>query len=244
MAIQRAQGGDLGQAGRGDPGRVGSPVAQVHLGVEHPHRLHHPRRRPGVQPVGVRHGERPRQRVLRRGVDLRLDRSGGSAAEVRRLAGERRGRLGGDLQPVGPSGGGDGRHDQAFHQRRRAEDHPCAELLVEQFESELGGQHGTAEVHQHDHTGAGVGHGHGFQDLRRIGSERGVVQPGGRLDAHRPAVQHLAGQRNRGAGQRPAVRDDDQADEAGRFGLGSGRHDAPLSRRPAGARRSRRRPRP
>ena len=46
----------------------------------------------------------------------------------------------------------------------------------------------------------------------RVGAERRLVEPGGHLDPQRAAVQHLGGQRDRGAGQRPAVGDDDQSD--------------------------------
>ena len=51
----------------------------------------------------------------------------------------------------------------------------------------------------------------------RVGAERRLVEPGGHLDPHRAAVQHLRRQRDRGPRQRAAVGDDDQAD-AGRSG--------------------------
>ena len=45
-----------------------------------------------------------------------------------------------------------------------------------------------------------------------VGAEGRLVQPGGDRDADRLAVHHLLGQGDRGVGQRPAVRDDDEPD--------------------------------
>ena len=48
-----------------------------------------------------------------------------------------------------------------------------------------------------------------------VGAERGVVEAGGDRDADLLAVQHFLSQRDCGAGQRPAVRDDDESDGHG-----------------------------
>ena len=52
----------------------------------------------------------------------------------------------------------------------------------------------------------------GVDDLGGVGAERGVVQPCGDRDANLLAVHHFLGQRHGRTRQRPAVRDDDEAD--------------------------------
>ena len=84
--------------------------------------------------------------------------------------------------------------------------------VVEQVQRQLGAEHGAAEVHQDDDAGGTVDPLDGLLDLHGVGAERRLVEPGRDLDPHRTAVQHLVGQRQRGPRQRPAVRDDDDAD--------------------------------
>jgi hypothetical protein len=210
VAAAHAEGGDLGQAGGIDPGRVGARVANPGPGVAATYLLGQSGGRAGMQSVRVGDDETAGQFVggLRVGGFGR----GGRRAEVGDLAGQRAGCLGGDLGSRRITGGRDGGHHQSLAERGGAQHHPLAHLVVEQFEGEFGGQQRAAQVHQHHGAVTGVGVGHGVDDIGGVGAEGGVVQTRRDGDPDLLAVHHLLGQGDGGAGQRTAVRDDDEAD--------------------------------
>jgi hypothetical protein len=115
---------------------------------------------------------------------------------------------------AGSAGSGHRGDDQPFDERCRAEQHAVGAAIAEQFERELGAEHGTAEIHEHDDAGRAVDLFDGRLDLHGVGAERRVVQSGGNGDARLLAVQHLGGEADRGVGKCAAVRDDDEADAA------------------------------
>ena len=152
--------------------------------------------------------------------ELRLERAIGAGIRLRRLRLPRRSTL-------GPSADSASRATSARpaprprRRRRRpvprpavpGTGHPGPRVVVQEVQGELGAEHRAAEVHQHDDAVRAVGRARSPSAIADgVGAERRLVQPGRDLDPHRPAVQHLAGQRHRGVGQRPAVGDDDQPD--------------------------------
>ena len=200
-------------AGRHRPG-AGGQVAQRDRGVETAHLADQPRSRPGVQAVRVSTVKTaddvvaPRRR--RRGVAAMssgadrwaaLPSSASRASAATSLA-------------AGSAGGGDGGDDEPSTSGAGESSDPLAgRRVVEQVEGELGAEHRAAQVHEHDDAGRAVDLLDGLLDLRRrpcrTWSRRARRRP---RCADRAAVQHLRGQRDRGPGQRPAVRDDDDAD--------------------------------
>ena len=147
-------------------------------------------------------------RRLRRPAFRRRGRRG----EMRRLARQRRRRLRRDLGAVGAAGRGHRRDDEPLDERGRAQEHPGALLVVEQLDGQLGREQRAAEVHQHDDAPALVGGRDRLRDPARVGPEGVRVQARRDLHGHAAAVQHLARQRDRGVGERPAVGDHDDPD--------------------------------
>ena len=213
VAFPDAQRRDLGKACGVDPFGVGAHIAQVDAGVAVTHLVYQPGGGAGVQAVRVLDGEGADQTV----VDRSARGAGvGGLTQLSGLAGQGPAGLGDDLVDRGPTGGGHRGDHQTLDQRRRAQHHPIASIVVEQLQGEFGRQHGAAQIHQHHHAGTLVGGGDGVDDLRSIGAEGGFVEACGDGDAKLLAVHHLLGQRDRGASQRSAVRDDNQPD--GRHG--------------------------
>ena len=173
------------------------------MGVAAAHLLDQPRGWAGMQPVGIRDDEAAGELV---GVAIDIGRGCcRGRPEMADLSGECARGFRGHLASIRSVGRGHSRDHQTFHQGSGTQHHPLTHIVVEQFEREFGGQHRAAEVHQHDDACTLIRRSDGVDDLRSIGPEGGVVEACGDRDADLLAVQHLLGQRHRGAGQRPAV---------------------------------------
>ena len=121
-------------------------------------------------------------------------------------------RLGRDLRRAGAAGRGDRGDDQALDQRRRAE-HAPAPARRGSSRSSASSADSTALPRSIRTTTPAPSSAAVIASTIAVASVPNVVvvEPGGDLDPHLAAVQHLGGQRDRGVGQRPAVRDDDEA---------------------------------
>ena len=214
MSLQGAEGRDLRQAGARDLRAVEGDVAQPDLGVEPAHRLDEQGRGPRVQPVRRPHREHPVRLPLlpRRGVRCGCAVVRLVLTQMTRLRGEGVPRLGGDVGRGGPARGGHRGDDEALDQRRRTEHRALADVVVDQFEGELGGEHRAAQVHQHHHAVTVVGAPQRLADRHRVGAERAVVEPGGDLDRDAAPGQHLPRQGPRRLAEGPAVGDHDEPD--------------------------------
>ncbi len=232
VALLRAERSHPREAARGHGLAAAGAVAEADVGLEPPHRPDQDGRGPGVQPVRPRHLEPPRhlersrrleppcrvgvgvgegvRRVAHVDADGRVRGSGDH--QVRLLGAERAPRLGGHPVPVGTAGRGHGGHAQPLDERSRAQRDALPQGRVEQVERDLGGEHGAAEIHEDDDAGAGVGSGDRVGDADGVGAEAPVVEPRGLLETDVVPVQHHARERDRGAGQGPAVGDDDETD--------------------------------
>ncbi len=212
VPAQRGQRGDPAQASSGDRSAAGGEVAQLDRGVERTDLTDQTGRRAGVQAVRVVDREDTNHLF---GADVARVGCGASRrrGQVTGLSHQRVARLGGDLRPVGSAGRGNGGDDEAFDERGGRECHPVPDgRILEQVERQLRAEHGAAQVHEYDDARRAVGPFDRLHDRDRVGAEGGLVESGGHLDPQHAAVQHLSGQGHRGAGERPAVGDDDQSD--------------------------------
>ncbi len=138
------------------------------------------------------------------------------------LGRERAARLRRDVLALGPARGRHGGHAEPLHQRGGAERHTLPQLGVDQVERQVGGEHGAAEIHEHDHAPPGVRAHDGVGHPDGIGAERPVLEARRHLQPDAVPVEHLRGETDRGLGERPAVRDDDDADGRVRHGTCGG----------------------
>ena len=229
VALPGAERRDTGQAQRVHRAGPGGHVADTDPGVggSGGRRRHEPGGRPGVQ--AVLPGDRDLHGVpvaglvglLRRGR-----RRTRSIAQVGGLGVQPTPGLGGARGQVGPGAGGHRGGDESLDERCRADDDPGGDVGIDHLQRHLGGQHGTAEVHQDQHTGAP---GRVVRPAERLGDGDGVgpgrllVEPGGDLQGRSVVRAHLRREGDGGLRQGAAVRDDDQPDHRGRLTRGSSR---------------------
>lgn len=119
-----------------------------------------------------------------------------------------------DIVEVRSAGRGDDGRDQSLHQRRRADPDPAGQAGIEELQRHLRGQNRAAEVDEDEDAGIGVGGGALDRrgDRGGVGAERRVVQARGDLHPRGPPGGEITGERGGRPGQRPVVRDDDDAD--------------------------------
>jgi hypothetical protein len=133
---------------------------------------------------------------------------------VRGLHADRRPRLGRDLVERGPGAGARGGRDRALDQRRFGkDDSDVVTLGRDHLGSHLGRDDRTSQVHQDQHAGRPSGTLDGRVHQLDVRTDRalGVRHSPGSLD--RDVVPaHLPRQFDHAAGERRAVRDDDEAD--------------------------------
>jgi hypothetical protein len=207
-------------------GRAGSGREVLHHdgGVECGRDLHESGRRTGVQAMGKENRDDRHDHGLAGspGGVIRGRRGSWLRAEVSHLARETGASFRRDRFERHAEFRGDGRRDRAFDERSLAEQDPCATLVTQEVEGQLGREHGAAEIHQHEHAVIGPRSLDRLHDQHRVGTDRmlrcagctaivGRLEPTGGLEPHL-APAHLASELGDALGDAMAVRDDHDAD--------------------------------